>query len=155
MRRRALLAAATATAIPSFAGCQTPPWGERPDSLDGAEVTLRREHTGDFESDGPAPDDAAVLHRAVDADPSRLTVRGRLLDGARECYRVALAEADLDSERLLLRLTTEDDPEWDEQGCDDIAETHPYEVDVAFAEAPVPDRVEVRHGDETVLDEGV
>ena len=155
MRRRALLTAAAASATVSLAGCQTPPWGDVPETADGAEVTLRREHTGEFESDEPSPNDAAVLLRALDADPPRVTVRGRLLDGSRDCYRVDLIEADLDADRLLLRLTTEDDPDWDEQGCSDVGEAHPYEVAVAFTEASVPERVEVRHGGETVLEESV
>lgn len=155
MRRRALLATVPAIATAPIAGCQTPPWGETPEEVDGAEVTLRRQHTGEFDSDEPGPSDAAVLLRALDADRPRLTVRGRLLDGSRDCYRVEVIEADLDTDRLLLRLTTEDDPDWDEQGCSDIAEAHPYEVVVAFAAASVPERVEVRHGDETVFEEPV
>jgi len=154
MRRRALLSTAAAlTAL--LAGCPTPPWGEIPETADGAEVTLRREHTGEFEPREPSPWDAAVLIRAVDAEPPRLTVRGRLLDGSRDCYRVDLIEADLTPDRLLLRLTTEDDPDWDEGVCSDIAQPHPYEIAVTFAETPVPERVEVRHGDETVLEERV
>jgi len=39
--------------------------------------------------------------------------------------------------------------------CNDLAEAHLYEVAFAFTEAPVPERVEVRHGDETVCDERV
>jgi len=155
MRRRALLATATAVSTASLAGCPVPPWGEIPETVDGAEVTLRREHTGEFERDEPSLQDDAVLIRAVDAEPPRVTVRGRLLDGSRECYRVDLIEATLDAERLLLRLTTEDDPDWDEEACPDVAVAHPYEVDVAFTERPVPELVEVRHGDETVLDEAV
>jgi hypothetical protein len=154
MRRRALLAGAAALTVP-LAGCPTPPWGEIPETVDGAEVTLRREHTGEFESDEPSPHDAAVLLRRLDAEPPRLTVRGRLLDGSRDCYRVDLTEADLTPDRLLLRLTTEDDPDWDEEVCSDIAQPHPYEIAVTFTEAPVPERVEVRHGDETVLEERV
>jgi len=155
VRRRALLATATAVSTASLAGCPVPPWGEVPETVDGAEVTLRREHTGEFEPEEPSPWDAAVLLRAVDADPPRLTVRGRLLDGSRECYRVGLIEATLDADRLLLRLTDEDDPDWDEERCSDIAQPHPYEVTIEFVEAPVPDRVEVRHCDETVLGERV
>jgi hypothetical protein len=75
--------------------------------------------------------------------------------GSRDCYRVDLIEAPLDADRLLLRLTTEDDPEWDGGGCSDVGATHPYEVDIAFTEAPVPETVDVRHGDETVLNEAV
>ncbi|GAB7008923.1 hypothetical protein [Halorubrum trueperi] len=155
MRRRALLSTAAAVTTVSLAGCPTPPWSEVPREIDGAEVTLRREHTGEFESDEPSPRDAAVLLRTLDADPPHVTVRGRLLDGARECYQVDLIEADLDAGRLLLRLTTEDDPDWDEERCSDIAEAHPYEIAVAFTEASIPERVEVRHGDETVLEERV
>jgi hypothetical protein len=155
MRRRALLSTAAAAATLPLAGCPTPPWGEIPETADGAEVTLRREHTGEFESDEPSPWDAAVLLRALDAEPPRLTVRGRLLDGSRDCYRVDLIEAELSADRLLFRLTTEDDPDWDGGPCSDIGQTHPYEIAVAFTEAPVPDRVEVRHGDETVLEERV
>ena len=156
MRRRALLATAAAASTAPLAGCPVPPWGEIPETVDGAEVTLRREHTGEFEPDEPSPNDAAVLLRALDADPPRVTVRGRLLDGSRDCYRVDLIEATLDDEgRLLLRLTDEDDPDWDEERCSDIAQPHPYEVAITFTGAPVPERVEVRHGDETVLDEAV
>ncbi|OYR46059.1 hypothetical protein [Halorubrum sp. Ea8] len=155
MRRRALLATATAVSTAPLAGCPVPPWGEVPDTVDGAELTLRREHTGEFESDEPNPHDAAVLIRAVDADPPRLTVRGRLLDGSRECYRIELIEATLDADRLLVRLTAEYDPDWDEEACPDVAVAHPYEVIIEFAEAPVPERVEVRHSDETILDERV
>jgi len=39
--------------------------------------------------------------------------------------------------------------------CWDIAQAHPYEIAVTFTEAAVPERVEVRHGDETVLNERV
>ena len=155
MRRRALLATTAAVSTAAIAGCSMSSWSERPESVDGAEVTLRREHTGEFESDEPSPRNEAVLFRAVDADPRRLTVRGRLLDGSRECYRVSLTAAELDADRLLLALTTEDDPDWDESGCSDIGQTHPYEVAVTFTEAPVPDSVEVRHDDEAVLDERV
>ncbi|WP_144796543.1 hypothetical protein [Halorubrum depositum] len=155
MRRRALLSTAAAVSTAPLAGCPVSPWGEIPETVDGAEVTLRREHTGEFEFEEPSPHDDAVLIRAVDADPPRLTVRGRLLDGSRECYQVDLIEATLDDDRLLLRLTTEDDPDWDGDPCSDIGQTHPYEVAVAFIEASVPERVEVRHGDETVLDEEV
>lgn len=155
MRRRALLSTAAAVTTASLAGCPTPPWGEIPQEIDGAEVTLRREHTGEFESDEPSPHDAAVLLRALDADPPRVTVRGRLLGGSQDCYRVDLIEADLDADRLLLRLTTEDDPDWNKERCSDIAEAHPYEVAVAFVEVSVPERVEVRHGDETVVGEAV
>ncbi|GAA0528086.1 hypothetical protein SAMN04488066_11333 [Halorubrum aquaticum] len=152
MRRRALLAVAATVPL---AGCPTPPWGETPENVDGAEVRVRREHTGAFDPAEPEYRDAAVLLRTLDADPSRLTVRGQLLAGARECYRVDLVEADLTESRLLIRLTTEDDPDWEGGACHDVGEAHPYEVEVAFTEAPVPDRVEVRHDDETVLEETV
>jgi hypothetical protein len=155
MRRRALLAVTAASTTVPLAGCPTPPWGENPETVDGAEVTLRREHTGGFDPDEPPHRNAALLLRALEADPPRLTVRGRALDGARECYRVDLVEVDLARSRLLIRLTTEDDPDWEADACPDVAQTHPYEVAVAFTEAPVPDRVEVRHGDETVLEEAV
>ncbi|WP_123619361.1 hypothetical protein [Halorubrum sp. CSM-61] len=155
MRRRALLATAAAVSTASLAGCPTPPWGEIPERIDGAEVTFRREHTGEFDPDEPDPNEAAVLLRAVDAEPPRVTVRGRLLDGSRDCYRVDLVESDLDADRLLLRLTTEDDPDWDGGPCSDIGQTHPYEVAITFVEASVPERVAVRHGDETVVDEQV
>ncbi len=118
-------------------------------------MTLRREHAGGFDPEVGSPRDAAELHRALQADPPRLVVRGRLLDGARECYRVTLLEADLTPARLLLRLTTEDDPDWEGEACPDVGEAHPYEVDVAFVDAPVPDRIIVRHGDETVFDRTV
>ena len=81
MRRRALLATAAAASTASLAGCSVPPWGEIPETADGAEVTFRTKHTGEFESDEPSPYDDAVLLRALDADPPRLTVRGRLLAG--------------------------------------------------------------------------
>ncbi|ESS04021.1 MAG: hypothetical protein A07HR67_01003 [uncultured archaeon A07HR67] len=152
MRRRALLAVAATVPL---AGCPAAPWRDDPENVDGAEVTLRREHTGTFDSDEPGHSDDAVLLPAVDADPPRVTVRGRLLDGSRDCYRVDLIEATLDADRLSCRLTTEDDPDWDESGCSDIAEPHPYEVVVRFIEAPVPETVDVRHGDETILEERV
>jgi hypothetical protein len=155
MRRRALLATATAASTVPLAGCPVPPWGEIPENVDGAGVTLRREHTGEFEPYEASPNDAVILLRALDADPPRIAVRGRLLDGSRECYRVALVEAELADAALRLRLTTEDDPDYEESGCNDIGQDHPYEVAVAFDEAPVAERVEVRHGDETVLDERV
>jgi hypothetical protein len=155
MRRRALLSTGIAVWTTSLAGCSVPPWGDDPATVDGAEVTLRREHTGTFRSAEPWPQDAAELHRVLDADPPRLTVRGRLLDGLRECYRVTLVEAELADAALRLRLTTEDDPDYEESGCNDIGQDHPYEVAFAFDEAPVAERVEVRHGDETVLDERV
>jgi len=116
-----------AVSTASLAGCPTPLWGEIPETVDGAEVTLL----------------------------PRVTVRGRLLDGSRDCYRVDLIEADLDADRLLLRLTTQDDPDWDGGPCSDIGQTHPYDIAVEFTEAAVPERVEVRHGDETVLEEAV
>ena len=105
MRRRALLATAAAASTASLAGCSVPPWGEIPETADGAEVTFRTKHTGEFESDEPSPHDDAVLLRALDADPPRLTVRGCLLAGSRDCYRVDLIETTLDADRLLLRLT--------------------------------------------------
>ena len=155
VHRRALLASAAAVSSAPLAGCPTPLWTDDPREIDGAEVTFRREHTGEFAPDEPIANDAAVLVRAVDAEPPRVTVRGRLLAGSRECYRVDLTEASLGEGRLLFRLTTEDDPEWDGNACSDIAQPHPYEVAVTFTEAAVPERVAVRHGDETVLEESV
>ncbi|RAW43999.1 hypothetical protein DQW50_16680 [Halorubrum sp. 48-1-W] len=152
MRRRALLAVAATVPL---AGCPTPPWGDSPETAEGVEVTVRREHTGEFEPDGPGDLDAGELHRALDADPPRLTVRGRLLGGARECYRVDLVETDLTASRLLFRLTIGDDRPWDDVECPDVAELYPYEIAVTFSEATVPDRVEVRHDDEVVLEEPV
>jgi len=155
MRRRALLSTAAAVSTASLAGCPVPPWGEVPETVDGAEVTLRREHTGEFAPDEPSLRDAAVLVRAVGAEPPRLIVRGRFLDGSRECYRVELVEVTLDADHLLFRLAIGDHPDWDGGPCPDIAEAHPYEVAVGFTKAPVPERVEVRHGDQTVLEERV
>jgi len=74
-----------AVSTASLAGCPTPLWGEIPETVDGAEVT------------------SAARHRQG-------TAARRL---ARDCYRVDLIEADLDADRLLLRLTTQDDPDWD------------------------------------------
>jgi len=115
-----------AVSTASLAGCPTPLWGDSRN---------RRRRRGN--------------------PPPRVTVRGRLLDGSRDCYRVDLIEADLDADRLLLRLTTQDDPDWDGGPCSDIGQTHPYDIAVEFTEAAVPERVEVRHGDETVLEEAV
>jgi hypothetical protein len=155
MRRRALLAATTAAATVPLAGCPTPPWGEDPQAIDGAEVTFRREYDGEIADGEGSPEDAAELRRYLNADPPWLIVVGEFLDGARECYRVTLIEAGLDGDRLLLRLGTEDDPEWEGDACPDVAQTHPYSVEVAFREADSPDRVTVRHGDETVMDNEV
>lgn len=152
MHRRALLAVAATVPL---AGCPTPPWADDPETVDGADVTFRREHTDEFDPGDDGVHDAAVLDRALDEDPPRITVRGRLLAGARECYRVTLTETTLSDERLALRLTTEDDPDWDGGPCPDVGQAHPYEVVVAFASASVPQRVVVRHDDETVLDEPV
>jgi len=117
MRRRALLAtAAPSRPLRSLAGCPTPL---------GGDSRNRRRRRGN--------------------PPPRVTVRGRLLDGSRDCYRVDLIEADLDAaDRLLLRLTTQDDPDWDGGPCSDIGQTHPYDIAVEFTEAAVPERVEVR-----------
>jgi len=86
--------------------------------------------------------------------PPRVTVRGRLLDGSRDCYRVDLIEADLDADRLLLRLTTQDDPDWDGGPC-----RYRPNASLRYRRrihgGGVPERVEVRHGDETVLEEAV
>jgi len=78
----------------SLAGCPAPPWDEVPEETDGAEVTVRREHTGEFDPGEPGPNDPALLLRAVDAEPPRVTVRGLLFAGSRDCYRVDLVEAD-------------------------------------------------------------
>jgi hypothetical protein len=152
MRRRALLTVATAAVSVPIAGCSASSGDGDPSRIDGAEVTLRREHTGEFRSEERAPMDVAELHRSLDADPPRITVRGRLLDGSRDCYRVAVGEAELAADALSVRLVTEDRPDWDGNACDDVAQTHPYEVAVEFTEAALPERVAVRHGDESVLD---
>jgi hypothetical protein len=67
----------------------------------------------------------------------------------------ALFEADFGERALRLRIVSEDDPDWDGDACPDVAEPHPYSVAVAFPDALVPERVVVRHGDETVLEGNV
>mgnify|MGYP000323607646 CR=1 FL=1 len=155
MRRRALLASATAVGTASVAGCPTPPWSDDPVQIDGAEVTFRREYDGEIDGVEAEPHDIAEVRRHLDRDPPRLVVAGRLLDGSRRCYRVTLFEAALDDGALRLRIVSEDDPDWDGDVCSDIAEHHPYSVAVAFVEAAVPERVVVRHEDETILEESV
>ncbi|OYR64377.1 hypothetical protein DJ71_22900 [Halorubrum sp. E3] len=155
MRRRALLASAAAVSTASLAGCPTPPWTHDPTEIDSAEVTFRREYGGELDVTGSGGNDVAEVRRRLDEDPPRLVVAGSLLDGPRRCYRVTLFEAGLDDGMLRLRIVSEDDPDSDVDRCSDVAEPHPYSVAVAFADAPVPVRVEVRHGDETVLEERV
>jgi hypothetical protein len=153
MRRRALLATAAGVSTASLAGCPTPPWGEIPEEINGAEVTLRREHTGEFDPGDSDAFDTAELHRQLDREPPRLLVRGRVMGGVQECYRVSLIEATRSADRLSIEIAVEKRPLV--RACNDAGESHPYEVAVAFTETPVPERVEVRHGDETVLDESV
>ncbi|WP_418286733.1 hypothetical protein [Halorubrum sp. DTA46] len=155
MRRRALLATAAAASTASLAGCPMPPWGERPEHVDGAEVTVRREHTGEFDPSDSDGLDAAELHRDLDREPPRLSIRGRAMGGDRDCYEVSLIEATRSAERLSITLAVEETSSPLPRTCGDIAAPHPYEVVVAFTEAPVPERVEVRHGDETVVEEQV
>ena len=155
MRRRALLASAAAVSTASLAGCPTPPWTDDPTKIDGAEVTFRREYDGELDVTGSGGNDVAEVRRRLDEDPLRLVVAGSLLDGPRRCYRVTLFEAALDDGTLRLRIRSEDDPDSEVDRCSDVAEPHPYSVAVAFADAPVPDRVVVRHGEETVLEERV
>ncbi|TKX55462.1 hypothetical protein EXE42_03050 [Halorubrum sp. SP3] len=155
MRRRALLASAAAVSTASLAGCPTPPWTDDPTTIDGAELTFRREYDGDLDVTESGGNDVAELRRRLDEDPPRLVVAGSLLDGPRRCYRVTPFEAALDDGTLRLRIVSEDDPDSDVDRCSDVAEPHPYSVAVAFLEAPVPERVVVRHEDETVLEERV
>ena len=155
MRRRALLASAAVLSTASLAGCATPPWGEDPATIDGAEVTFRREYDGEIDVPGSGGNDVAEVRRRLDEDPPRLVVAGSLLDGPRRCERVAPFEAALDDGTLRLRIVSEDGPDSDVDRCSDVAEPHPYSVAVAFTEANVPGRVVVRHGDETVLEESV
>ena len=124
-------------------------------SIDGVEVTFRREYDGEIVVPGSGGNDVAEVRRRLDEDPPRLVVAGSLLDGPRRCERVVLFEAALDDGTLRLRILSESDPDSDVDRCSDVAEPHPYSVAVAFVDAPVPDRVEVRHGDETVLEERV
>jgi len=155
MRRRALLASAAAVSTTSLAGCPTPPWGDDPTTIDGAEVSFRRDYDGDLDAIDGGPPDAAELARDLDGEPPRLSVSGRAIGGARDCNRVSLVEAVHSAERLSLRLTVEEDPSSTVRVCGDVAEPHPYEVALSFADAPVPERVVVRHGDETVLEANV
>ncbi|SFR31109.1 MULTISPECIES: hypothetical protein [Halorubrum] len=155
MRRRALLASAAAVSTASLAGCPTPPWTDDPTTIDGAELTFRREYDGDLDVTESGGNDVAELRRRLDEDPPRLVVAGSLLDSPRRCYRVTPFEAALDDGTLRLRIVSEDDPDSDVDRCSDVAEPHPYSVAVAFLEAPVPERVVVRHEDETVLEERV
>ena len=155
MRRRAVLASAAAASTASLAGCPTPPWTDDPTKIDGAELTVRREYDGDLDAASSGGNDVAEVRRRLDEDPPRIVVAGSLLDGPRRCYRVTLFEAALDDGTLRLRIRSEDDPDSDVDRCSDVAEPHPYSVAVAFADAPVPDRVVVRHGEETVLEERV
>ena len=154
MRRRALLATATAVSTASLAGCSAPSWGDRPGRIDGAEVTFRREHTGEFDPGESDTLDAVELRRDLDRGPSRLLIRGRAMGGDRDCFRISLVEATRSAERLSIAVAVESSGLFP-QTCGDIAESHPYEVAVAFTAASVPERVDVRHGDETVFDEAV
>jgi hypothetical protein len=155
MRRRALLASAAAVSTVSLAGCPAPPWSDDPTEIDGAELTFRREYDGDLDVADPSGNDVAEVRRRLDRDPPRLIAAGSLLDGSRSCYRVTLFEAALDEGVLRLRIVSEDDPDWEGDACPDVAESHPYSVAVDFVEASVPERVVVRHEDETVLEESV
>jgi hypothetical protein len=155
MRRRALLASATAVSTASLAGCPTPPWSDDPTEIDGADVTFRREYDGEIDGVESGGNDVAEVRRRLDEDPPRLVVAGSLLDGPRRCERVTMSEAAIDDGTLRLRIVSEDDPDWDGGVCPDVAEFHPYSVAVGFAEASVPERVVVRHEDETVLEESV
>jgi len=155
MRRRALLAAFAGGGTAALAGCPTPPWSEDPRTIDGAAVTFRREYDGELDVADSDSLDASDLSRDLDRDPPQLSVRGRAMGGARDCYRVSLTEATHSAERLSLQLTVEETPSSIVRVCGDVAEPHFYEVVVAFADTPVPERVAVRHGDETVLEERV
>ncbi|MFD1571087.1 hypothetical protein [Halorubrum laminariae] len=153
MRRRALLAAASAAAVVPIAGCPTPPWSEDLERIDGAKVTFRRTYDGEIGGYDHGPRDIAERSSALDADPPRLSVAGVILGGARECYGAALREASLAEGTLELRIATVNTSSSDTGGCPDVGQTHRYSVEIAFREATVPARVVVRHGDETVLDE--
>lgn len=85
MRRRALLATGAAASTASLAGCPMPPWAERPERIDGAEVTFRREHTDEFDPSDSDTLDAVELYRDLDLDPPRLLIRGRSMGGDRDC----------------------------------------------------------------------
>ena len=153
MRRRALLASAAAVSIASISGCSTRPWSDAAPQFDGAEVTFRREHTGEFD---PADSDrlgGVKLRTEFDQEPPRLLTRGIAMGGVQECYRVSLVDAERSAERLSIGVAVEKRPFV--RACNDAGEGHPYEVGVAFTEAPVPERVAVRHGEETVIEESV
>ena len=154
MRRRALLAAASAATVVPLAGCPTPPWSEDPAQVDGATLTLQRGYDGEIAGYDRGPRDIAELRRSLDDDPPRLGVVGVILDGARECYRATVREAKLDDGTLDLRMTTVYTGS-DTGGCPDVGQTHPYSLAIAFHETAVPNRAIVRHGDEMVLDEPV
>ncbi|SDF40853.1 hypothetical protein SAMN04488067_10496 [Halorubrum xinjiangense] len=150
MRRRALLASAAAVSTASLAGCPTPPWSDAAVQFDGAELTFRREHTGEFD---PADSDrlgGVELRTEFDRAPPRLLIRGMAMGGVQECYRVNLVDVGRSAERLSIEVAVEQRPFI--SACNDAGEGHPYEVGVAFSEAPVPERVVVRHGEETVLE---
>jgi len=143
--------------IPPVTKFTRPPGGSPPCAAEPSSRPRRRlDRFARRLSDPAVGRDSRNRRRRRGNPPPRVTVRGRLLDGSRDCYRVDLIEADLDADRLLLRLTTQDDPDWDGGPCSDIGQTHPYDIAVVeFTEAAVPERVEVRHGDETVLEEAV
>ncbi|WP_256403342.1 hypothetical protein [Halorubrum salinum] len=153
MRRRTLLAAASAAGSVPLAGCPTPPWSEDPAQIDGVTVTFRRVYDGAIEGHDHGPRDVAALRPALDADPPRLSVVGVILDGARECYGATLREASLADDILELRIATVRTSDSAAGVCPDVGQTHPYSVAVSFRDAAVPERAVVRHGDETVLDE--
>ena len=75
------------------------------------------------------------------------------MGGVQECYRVSLVDAERSAERLSIEVAVEKRPFV--RACNDAGQGHPYEVGVAFTETPAPNRVVVRHEDETVLDERV
>ncbi|GAA0552458.1 hypothetical protein ABNG02_03610 [Halorubrum ejinorense] len=153
MRRRALLASAAAVSTAGLAGCPSPPWGEVPTTVDGAEVSFRREHTGEFDPADTRSLNTAALRRTLDRDPPRLLIRGSAAGGVQECYLVSLIDVRLSAERLSIGIAVEKRPFV--RACNDAGELHPYEVAFAFTEATVPERVVVRHECETVLEESV
>ena len=153
MRRRALLASAAAVSTASLAGCPTPPWSDAAVRFDGAEVTFRREHTGQFD---PADSDrlgGVELRTEFDREPPRLLIRGFAMGGVQECYQVSLIDAERSAERLSVEVAVEQRPFV--SACNDAGEGHPYEVGISFTEAPVPNRVVVRHGGEPMLEADV
>lgn len=151
MRRRRVLAVGFPIAG-ALAGCMRPPWrdGVAADSV--ADVTFRREHTGD-PTEEPTPFEShAELHTDLDASDPVLLVRGWLAGGSSNCYRVELLVAEIVDDVLELRLRLGDDPEGQDV-CPEVAEAHPYEVEIAFdAPEDVPDRVAVDHEGEVVLE---